>query len=365
MLLAVSIIIAGIAGIIFLNMEVDTEYNNRSDNPTDNHSNNYSDIINTNKTIHSEYKETERDQYLFSWDDIPGNDSEFIDCLEGGLKISWAKNAKITKSGDRKTITVIHSDDIESITIDNKNYDGDFVAIDGTYMFEIEGPIFSEYLTFNIDKVPGKHSGRILKFLEDNLKLDWVNAKISKSSDGKNITITNDENSLMLKINNEENKTILEINGVKTYEYVSKNENGELKIYVPSREQGIRGIGAEIKVKLPNGTEDWVYAVESLDDYWWGTELEKSDNYYPVEIGISDTTVRNIGIYVSDVSITIKDFPARAYTTADLKVYDMQGENAILFKLSEDEDKVILKIGGKVTQGYNVKNETGKLNIYN
>jgi hypothetical protein len=316
-----------------------------------------------------------KEAYLFSWNDIPENDSELIDYLEGELKISWVKNAKIMKSGDGKTITVIRPEDIESITINNKVFGSDFVAVDGTYMFKIDGPEFSNYLTFNLDDVPGKHSRRILKFLDNNLKIDWVkNAEISKSTDGKTIILTNNENSLMLKINNEENKTILEINGVKTYEYVSKKEtiepyeyvskkeNDELNIYLP-REQRPRCVGAIISVKLPNGTEARVYAVESLDDYW-GTWAQKMNNYQEVEIGISDTIVGNIGIYVSDASVTIKDIPATADATADIKVYDMQGENAILFKLSEDKDKAILKIGGKVIHEYNVKNETGKLSIY-
>lgn len=45
--------------------------------------------------------------YLFSWNDIIGNDSErFIEFLEKDLKINWVKNATIEKADDNKTIEV-------------------------------------------------------------------------------------------------------------------------------------------------------------------------------------------------------------------------------------------------------------------
>lgn len=51
-------------------------------------------------------KEVEK-EYLFSWDDIPGNDSDrLLEFLIDNLEITWAKNAEIKKSNDGKTITV-------------------------------------------------------------------------------------------------------------------------------------------------------------------------------------------------------------------------------------------------------------------
>ena len=49
----------------------------------------------------------ELQKYLFSWDDIPGNDGGRLrDFLTDTLEISWAKNPEIKKSDDSKTITV-------------------------------------------------------------------------------------------------------------------------------------------------------------------------------------------------------------------------------------------------------------------
>jgi len=49
----------------------------------------------------------DKQPYLFSWDDIPGNDSNrLIDSLEKLLKINWVRKAEIIKSDDNQIITV-------------------------------------------------------------------------------------------------------------------------------------------------------------------------------------------------------------------------------------------------------------------
>jgi hypothetical protein len=57
-----------------------------------------------------EYKgriEITHNQFLFSWDDVPGNDSKRLRrSLKDVYKIDWAENAKISKSHDNKTITI-------------------------------------------------------------------------------------------------------------------------------------------------------------------------------------------------------------------------------------------------------------------
>jgi hypothetical protein len=86
---------------------------------------------------------------------------------------------------------------------------------------------------FSWDDVPGNDSRRLLKFLKDNLKIEWMkNAEIEKSDNGETIIVTKGENSLSFKLNKKENKVTLEISGGKTYEYILKEENGKLNIYL-------------------------------------------------------------------------------------------------------------------------------------
>jgi hypothetical protein len=47
------------------------------------------------------------DKYLFSWDDVPGNDSvRLIKFLDEKIGVGWAKNAEIKKAEDGKTIAL-------------------------------------------------------------------------------------------------------------------------------------------------------------------------------------------------------------------------------------------------------------------
>jgi len=60
--------------------------------------------------------------YLFSWENIPGDDSEeLIEYLKDDLDIGWAEKANISKSDDGKTIRIFKDDNSADIKIDEKN----------------------------------------------------------------------------------------------------------------------------------------------------------------------------------------------------------------------------------------------------
>jgi len=107
---------------------------------------------------------------------------------------------------------------------------------------------------FRWDDVPGKDSKRLLKFLKDDLKIGWAeNAKIKKSDDSKAISFTKESNTLTFKLNGEEKKAILELCVGETYEYILKEENGNLKIYEKSNENILGDkVGFQINNKLEN-----------------------------------------------------------------------------------------------------------------
>ena len=220
-------------------------------------------------------------KYLFRWKDIPGNDSEkFLKFLEDDMKILWAKTAEIKKSDDGKIIFVIDK-------LDNKNsIEFKFNEKKGRSIIEISGEKTRKYLLkeeegktkiykfgkdikgyiddlekiiasdnkgkegkkadeteetkeckylFSWDDVPEKDNGQLLKFLKDNLKIEWTeNAEIKKSRNMETINVTNknkNSDSITLKLNKTEKKVVLEISGGKTYEYILKEENGKLNIY--------------------------------------------------------------------------------------------------------------------------------------
>lgn len=62
-------------------------------------------------------------EYLFSWDDVPGNESQsFINYLKNYMGIDWADNAKIVKTNNNETIRVFTSENSLEFTLeDNKS----------------------------------------------------------------------------------------------------------------------------------------------------------------------------------------------------------------------------------------------------
>jgi hypothetical protein len=57
--------------------------------------------------------------YFFSWDNIPGNDSDRLSrSLKDKLDIVWAKNAEISKSDDGKTIHISKDGNSAEIMMD-------------------------------------------------------------------------------------------------------------------------------------------------------------------------------------------------------------------------------------------------------
>jgi hypothetical protein len=94
---------------------------------------------------------------------------------------------------------------------------------------------FDEYsgtYLFSWENVPGDDSDRLLRFLVDDLGIDWAeNAEIHKSDDGKTIRIFKDENSAEIKIDEEQEKATLKISDGRTHDLKVKSENGKLKLY--------------------------------------------------------------------------------------------------------------------------------------
>ena len=85
---------------------------------------------------------------------------------------------------------------------------------------------------FSWENVPGDGSDRLLRFLRDDLDIDWAeNAKIHKSDDGKTIRIFKVENSAEIMIDEEQEKATLKISDGRTHDLKVKKENGKLNIY--------------------------------------------------------------------------------------------------------------------------------------
>ena len=79
-------------------------------------------------------------EYLFSWDNVLGSDSEKLRMLLSyDLDIDWAKNAKIRKSDDGKTIRIFKDKNSAGIMIDEKKGKATLKISDGrTYDLKVK-----------------------------------------------------------------------------------------------------------------------------------------------------------------------------------------------------------------------------------
>ena len=87
-------------------------------------------------------------RYLFSWDNVPGNDSEILlRFLRDDLDIGWAENAEILKPDDGKTIRIFKDENAIEIMIDEGKEKATLKISDGrTYDLKVK----KEYGKLNI-----------------------------------------------------------------------------------------------------------------------------------------------------------------------------------------------------------------------
>ena len=79
-----------------------------------------------------------RDEYLFSWDDIPGKDSEkLLSFLKVECDVSWSENAEINKSTDGKIILITVGENSVKIVIDKEGGKG-FIHLSDGYIYNLE-----------------------------------------------------------------------------------------------------------------------------------------------------------------------------------------------------------------------------------
>lgn len=70
--------------------------------------------------IRKDKKKTKRKKYLFSWNEIPGNDTDqLIKFLKKNYGVTWVKNAKIEKIDNGKTINVFNEKNSLLLTLNN------------------------------------------------------------------------------------------------------------------------------------------------------------------------------------------------------------------------------------------------------
>ncbi len=154
--------------------------------------------------------------YSFSWDEIPGNDSERFagylyeyvnDTQNKSININISNIAKINDNrtiqyNDQNTSFFINRiDDKKKVELEitTKSYSSLDVKIVNVDLNLEAGPYLLSW-----DEIPGKDGPRLVEYLKQNYDMNWIEReKFTKSPDGKAIRISdeNENNSLSIRLN--------------------------------------------------------------------------------------------------------------------------------------------------------------------
>ncbi|MBU4139835.1 MAG: hypothetical protein KJ729_07865, partial [Euryarchaeota archaeon] len=92
---------------------------------------------------------------------------------------------------------------------------------------------YSRVYLFDWSNIPGNDNDKLLKFLKNDLEINWVkNAKITKLDDDKVIRIFSENNSIDIVLENEQN-AIIKLTSGKTYDLQVDTDRGKYYIYSP------------------------------------------------------------------------------------------------------------------------------------
>lgn len=84
---------------------------------------------------------------------------------------------------------------------------------------------------FRWDKIPGRDSEKLIKFLKDEFGIDWLNSGQINRVDDKNRRASSGNNSILLNLSSDEGKVTLYIDNSIKDEFIVKKEKNKLKVY--------------------------------------------------------------------------------------------------------------------------------------
>jgi len=146
------------------------------------------DIEEINKT--GKQGRAKKNAYLFSWNEIPGNDSgKLTDYLKSNYNVDWIKTAKIAKTNNGKTILITAGKKIISLNLYNENTELNLIIDnDKTDKFRVK----TEKGKLKIYKNPSDVK-KVYK-VKANFERDETKIECETSKKGKFIIASNDVN---------------------------------------------------------------------------------------------------------------------------------------------------------------------------
>ncbi len=89
----------------------------------------------------------EYQKYLFCWDDVPENNTEFIKFLRSYLKIEWTESAEIKKSENGESITIINKENSITLKLDKVEKKATLEIVNGISKQLLKSPNDNEVIS--------------------------------------------------------------------------------------------------------------------------------------------------------------------------------------------------------------------------
>ena len=105
------------------------------------------------------------------------------------------------------------------------------------YIYTSDSPDPKKYSNpylFSWDRVPGNESFKLLKFLKDDLEVNWTDdSKIIKTDDGRTIQVSGAEDSAYIKLDESKERAFLRMSDGRIYNLQVKKDSDKLYIHSP------------------------------------------------------------------------------------------------------------------------------------
>ena len=163
---------------------------------------------------------------------------------------------------------------------------------------------------FTWDEISGIDGEKLIKFIKDEYKIEWAKTEnISKSDDGKTISITNDKNSLSLTLNDEKTKLNIRIDESGVGEFIARSENGKINIYKGGK-------------RIQSGTS----MTEVLETFFW-------NNYNKFENGINSENKAEFKYLISLIMVLLAEDVVFHYSENTKWIKNEKTKHQELFKI--------------------------------
>lgn len=184
---------------------------------------------------------------------------------------------------------------------------------------------------FGWDEIPGNDNGRLIEFLAQDFGIDWVKtATIEKTDENNTIKVSIEGKFLLLKLNDEKTEVNLIIDDGRTDEFKTKMENGKLNIY-------------NYTAKIIKYDHSYFFCWDDVP----GNDTKILTEFLKKRFFIDWIDKANIE-KIENTTIKLSS-----------------GNNFISLGLNNENTKASLITDNGRTDEYIVKDENGKLNIYN